>query len=192
MISALSCTMNRIKKFKLFITTILTTFLWSVIFYILFISHFEFTPLNIPKEYSQVIFNLSPQGWSFFTKSPRYNRLQVYKVVNDSTLERVTYQNFSSQNLYGFNRQGRQILNEAFNSLESVFGIDTLWYSTKEDKSKVLNSLKRSFVVNNKYKKPFLCGDYVFEMYEPIPWAWSSNKNYKNTKKYLSVKLKCN
>lgn len=164
---------SKIKENAILFTFTLTTIMWSVVFYLIFISHVDYSPVKISKKQTREIFNLTPQGWSFFTKNPRYNRLQIYRIEDNTLSDRVTFQNFSNQNLFGLRRQNRQILNEAFSSLKSIISIDSLWYSTKEEKFKLVQKIKNYYAMDKNYKEPLLCGQFLFEMYEPVPWAWS-------------------
>ncbi|MCK7591594.1 SdpA family antimicrobial peptide system protein [Subsaxibacter sp. CAU 1640] len=177
-------------RYKLLITFILTTALWSVFFYLVLISHFQYSPVRLSKVYTKEIFNLSPQGWSFFTKNPRYSRLELYAIEQDELIK-VTHPNFSSPNWFGFRRKNREILNEAFNALGPVISKDSLWFTTKEGNVKALESIDGYYNLNNKFKEPVLCGQFLVEMYEPVPWAWSANPRYKNNKKYLLIQMNC-
>ena len=178
-------------NYKLTILSSLTIITWSVIFYFILISHFKYSPLHLSKKISKEIFFATPQGWSFFTKDPRYDRLEIYQVINNSTLEQVTRPNFSIENFYGFKRQNRQFLNEAFSSIKNVVLNDSIWYNSSEGVDKAYQDINSIYNFKNTFKNPVLCGQFVFEMYKPIPWAWSSNKSYKNPKKYLIINLQC-
>jgi antimicrobial peptide system SdpA family protein len=61
--------------------------------------------------YQKIIFlsKISPQGWGFFTKTPRDPNVHIFVVRDGKISKRILYQNFTSNNLLGFTRKNRMI-----------------------------------------------------------------------------------
>ncbi|WP_430908417.1 SdpA family antimicrobial peptide system protein [Maribacter sp. 2-571] len=179
---------DKLKKLSI---PVLTIVLWSVFFYLILISHFEYSPVHLSKSVSKEIFLATPQGWSFFTKNPRYERLGVYRMKKNGQIEQLTKPNFSLENQYGFNRQNRQFLSEVLSSLKSTLLKDSIWHFSSKGALEASKEISSIYNFNSSFKDPMLCGRYILEMHKPRPWAWLSNKKYKNPKKYLMINLDC-
>ncbi len=61
-------------------------------------------PLTPKKDITIYISQIWPQGWGFFSKSPKEEYLNVYKSNGDPS---VQWPNMKLSNLFGINRAGR-------------------------------------------------------------------------------------
>ena len=130
----------------------------------------------------QVIF---PEGWGFFTKSPRDSVLDIYK-VNKDNLEKISVKNNSFENMYGFSRKARIIGYEGSIvtnliplsewKIENISNLDSMSKSS----SYILKTDLNYSYINN--------GTYLFILYEPIPYSWSKYNQAQIQKvKYTKV-----
>ncbi|MEH6681692.1 MAG: SdpA family antimicrobial peptide system protein [Sediminicola sp.] len=176
------------KRYYIWFVLLIALF-WAITFYFVVISHYKYTPLNISKVITLEQTLLTPQGWGFFTRSPREEQLYVYRVENGDYTQFLDV-NFSAQNVFGFSRKNRIMLNEIVALTQKLD--DSLWVSTREKNLKMIE-FDSLHVMANKSKIPLLCGIYIIKRENLLPWAW---REYKGTleleKKYIWVKLDCN
>lgn len=119
---------------------------------------------------SEVIYRLFPQGWSFFSKSPRDETISIYNL--ELTKSPVIWPNNHPKNFFGIKRLGRSQgveLGVLYSQINS-----NAWYYCDGLSQNCLSKLDFVPVVNNS-PNPTLCGKYVIVLREPIPWAWSKS-----------------
>lgn len=108
-----------------------------------------------------------PEGWGFFTKSPREAGYTVY-AVHEGTLELVETRNTSSGNYFGFSRKARKVSMEV--SIITDLVSEELW-DKKNDPSAI--SLPEKLVEIDSKNLHFLKDhELVVVKSHPIPWAW--------------------
>ncbi|WP_230424016.1 SdpA family antimicrobial peptide system protein [Streptomyces radicis] len=113
-----------------------------------------------------------PQGWAFFTKSPRDPSFQIHRLdeTGDVVMASLTPHS-SPHNAFGFDRQSRTQGTE-YALLLAEFPLDA-WRDcpTTEVEACADPSLPARPVVNG-VPSPTLCGDLFVIALEPQPWAW--------------------
>lgn len=116
-----------------------------------------------------------PQGWGFFTKDPRDNQLEVYKIVNNTT-NKITIKNVALETSFGLSRKARYI---GYESAQVINSIDKKYW--KSNVFGNINKLKydSAYRCNNnlKYLKK---GQYLFVTYKIIPYKWANSNQEKN------------
>ena len=115
-----------------------------------------------------------PEGWKFFSKSPRGAVHAAY--VRDGRgawRQALVRPNAQPANWFGANRSGRAQGVEMGVLLEHAPKVD--WSECREQPATCLESALRSFKVKNRVPAPTLCGAVGVVMSEPVPWAWSSS-----------------
>ncbi|SOU86797.1 SdpA family antimicrobial peptide system protein [Tenacibaculum dicentrarchi] len=122
-----------------------------------------------------------PQGWAFFTKSPRDVRVELFDYENHKF---ISLKNFSIENIFGIRRTSTRISNEIATLVKETS--DSIWVKSKEGETIFNNgeflNKKSSFLY------PRLKGKYVIINKERIPWAWSIFENkYNQSTNYLKV-----
>lgn len=127
-----------------------------------------------------------PEGWGFFTKNPRDLQLEVYKIENKK-LNKINMSNHSAFNYFGLSRKARVI---GYESSIIANEVDKKNWKKNETKNMTFFMNDSSIVIQQKKGFKFLVpGEYMFKMYEPIPYAWSK-KNQENNNPYSLVKVK--
>lgn len=131
---------------------------------------------------------LVPQGWGFFTRNPREDRIKIYKYHNSGYAE-ILDKNFSTQNYFGISRKNRITLNEVLYNLKIVG--DSSWYQTRIVNDSLVKSLPEVTIVNLA-KDPLNCGKLLVIKEKTIPWAWRKHKGSLNPMKSLvKINLIC-
>jgi antimicrobial peptide system SdpA family protein len=121
-----------------------------------------------------------PEGWSFFTRSPREEMADLYSVEGD-TVYRFTSTNGAPSNFFGLSRKSRKVGMDLSFLAESI--PDSAWETVS------------MLTASTPFKKIFKCkpnrritsiprGRYIIAAYKPIPWAWrntysASQRNYR-------------
>lgn len=144
-------------------------------------------PLSLDLADKKVIRQVMPQGWGFYSKSPREETLNVYSPYNESSV--VVWPNNKIKNAFGIYRYGRS------QGIELGLIVYNLPSSVKwEDcDGKGKSCIKDSDVtvsVNNTTPSPTICGDILIARETPIPWAYAK---YTHTSKsqVAKVDVKC-
>lgn len=118
-----------------------------------------------------------PQGWSFFTKSPRDEALSVYRVINGQieALPMSNHQNIG----FGLSRNTRLIGYEASIVASSIH--PSKW---KSYKNRPIESFVNDSVIIVQQKPGFhhfTKGEYIFKLFKNIPFAWAGQQQETNT-----------
>ncbi|WP_157796308.1 SdpA family antimicrobial peptide system protein [Bacillus xiapuensis] len=123
--------------------------------------------LNIDKELKGVINEVLPQGWGFFSKSPREPDLNAVPLEEQEALQ---WPNNSLSNYLGISREGRAQGIE----LGSIIGaIDEESYQNCEnDVYSCFKTTETAINIENTNKNPSICGKWGVVNQEPVPWAW--------------------
>lgn len=143
---------------------------------IVFISAVPPSVVSFNADVSQTINYLIPEGWAFFTKSPREIKQDLY-IVENNNLRRFSYSNVSLQNLCGISRKARRIGYEM--SIIHRYLPDSNWTDIKH-----LSTDELKYKVNDTttIKRPedirFLPnGVSYLVMYNTPPWAYAKHAN---------------
>lgn len=119
---------------------------------------------------------LFPQGWSFFTKSPRDESLMVYRIVDGKT-EAIPVNNHDNRG-FGLSRTTRLIGYEASMIINEVPPA-----SWKTFKNKPISAFVNDSAVVVKQQEGFhhlLEGEYIFKLFKVIPFAWAGQQQAEN------------
>jgi antimicrobial peptide system SdpA family protein len=152
---------------------LLTAVLASVVFLGLFVfglfNALSSSVLNISGE-KNVLIKVFPQGWAFFSKSPRDDD---FIVLDPQSLElAVQWPNASAENWFGLTRYGRAQGIEA-GTLSYQVPQDK-WISCQGDLKACLQENKQEAVeVVNDVPNASLCENYLLVQREPVPWSWA-------------------
>ncbi len=133
--------------------------------------------VNTPNHTFKMLFNLSvPEGWGFFTRSPREDIVDLY-TINNGELKKVLHENGDMSNFFGSSRKSRKIGMETSIILSRIQ--DSLWHKQSD-----LEHIKIPEVVDDKIDNENLFyltnGDFVLIKRKTTPWAWKENINLKN------------
>ena len=158
---------------------------WTLLALLVFFSSFKeqvFLNESIQKQLS-VIF---PEGWGFFTKSPRDLIMQVYKIEND-TVNSISMSTHSKEAILGLSRKPRVIGYEASiiaNEIPKSFWKD----NTTNNLTHYIND--STLIIKKNNFKYFKKGDYLFKLYKKVPYAWAKkNQEEFNPFKIARIKI---
>ncbi|MER6161027.1 SdpA family antimicrobial peptide system protein [Streptomyces sp. NPDC001868] len=121
----------------------------------------------------QYVRQVWPQGWSFFTKSPRSPTNGAYRISSDGPPRSLLIgPNATPSNVFGASRRVRAQGPE----------LATLMSTTPERAWKKcdgytvsdcgVGEFRKAPKVRNDSPIPTLCGKTVLTLEEPVPWAW--------------------
>lgn len=142
------------------------------------------------------ISGLIPQGWSFFTKDPREENLDVYGLEEDG-LRRYTLTNQSVRSYFGLSRNNRRLSFEA--SLLSatvnewrdttIAQIDDTTLKDLIDHSRATNQYQEVTAPSN--VQHYASGFYILLLYKPIPYLYYKSEvgTYSRELKYSIISV---
>ena len=131
-------------------------------------------PLRPPSRVRVAQSALLPQGWGFFTRSPR-EPINVAYAVRDTHLAQISFPNTSTRNLLGLSRSARAMDVELATLLGPI--LRATWVECKTDPlaHSSWESL-RPVKLRNWSRTRYLCGEILIVRTPPVPWAWSSSR----------------
>lgn len=143
-------------------------FIWLV-----FVSSMPESVLTPNYELRASVNALVPEGWSFFTRNPRSEMADIYK-IEGYKITRLSLSNAESENLFGLSRKSRKIGME-LSLIANKVTVDD-W---KLIPAISLENLPKNFKPLRAEKDFYFIkkGKYVISVYDPIPWAWAKSKN---------------
>ncbi len=141
---------------------------------ILFVAR-VFLPSPLPVSYPETrnIFMMFPEGWGYFTRNPREPVLQLYCM--DGQHEPVLVPNFSRRFLFGMRRDGRKVGGEVDLVLSQVPA--KAWSVTRKRLTFEGSSADSIVIAHNTTESPTLCGDYLIQIQDRLPWAWAKSQD---------------
>ncbi len=132
-----------------------------------------------------------PQGWKFFTKNPRDERIDVLAKDDNGRWRSILLgHNASAANLFGIRRNSRAQGVE-FGLIASSLGKNR-WISCSQRVDVCMNAAPVAATVKNISPGPTLCGEVVLVKQPPVPWAWSrSKREVVMPSKCAKIRLSC-
>jgi len=160
---------------------------WVVLGFVIFLATLD-EQVVLSKKTSDNISYVFPEGWGFFTKSPRDTLLDIYS-LETTGISKYNAKNFSSANTFGLSRKTRIVGYEG--SLVAGLIPRSAWKTTtNEFFNEIENDTSVSLTLDYSFNH-FSKGTFLFVQYEPMPYAWAKNNQEKNQKiKYAKVLLK--
>ncbi|WDZ86561.1 SdpA family antimicrobial peptide system protein [Micromonospora cathayae] len=125
------------------------------------------------RQAAPVLRALLPQGWAFFTKSPRSPDLVVHAVRPDGQLDDVTTGSYAEPRYaFGLDRSARAQATELALLVSGLPG--SAWRSCRQPTEACLAEAvpTPAAPVRNSDDTPSLCGPVVLARTEPVPWAY--------------------
>lgn len=174
---------NSVLKFSFLV------FYFFVIFCV-FVSSVPLNPISIKYQKIKEFSSLVPQGWAFFTRSPREAQILVYKINKDTQLELEIIRHSQPENVFGLNRVQSFKMNELqliVSKLDRNLFLNTSW--------NYMNNLhgilpKKVNVVQHVFKHSRLINkEIVIIIQDIVPWAWKKNKNLMMPAKAIRLKI---
>ncbi|HLU46334.1 MAG TPA: SdpA family antimicrobial peptide system protein [Natronosporangium sp.] len=131
-----------------------------------------------------------PQGWAFFTRSPREGQLVTWAPTDDGSWEQSLYGPHSEpRNVFGLNRRSRAQAVEV--GLFSTMIPDDAWQDCEHgDIPRCLPDAKVVPVVNPS-PQPLLCGPVGLSAQPPVPWAWAHSSDTRMPATVVRLEVRC-
>lgn len=131
---------------------------------------------------------LIPQGWSFFTRSPREDQVLIYAHRGGAWRLAYTQRFGATSNLFGANRTVRARNMEA----ATVLGMlpDSAWIQCPSEDRTCLSEIAVFVTLRHPAKIRTLCDTIGFILREPRPWAWSRGSEMMPGRSAV-VRLQC-
>ncbi len=145
------------------------------------------SPFNLGSRVKRNVFYFLPQGWAFFTRNAREEKLWIYSRLNDGTLELVYPPGGSYKYIFGLDRTGRKLPSLYIKLLKVVDSAK--WTASSGDlnliarQSKEIPFLYIKCAKNAIYNK----GELLFVQSPIVPWAWSKMKTVAMPSKYVRI-----
>lgn len=150
--------------------------------------HLPHNAITLPGESRAVgtLDRMAPQGWGFFTKSPRDTELQPYLRRGGRWTNAHLGPHGAPRNAFGLDRRSRSqgiemalLVNEADNAKWTDCADDTL--------TACLGDAGRPGTVTNTTPEPSLCGRTAIVRQEPVRFAWRDLLDGTHTPHSLTV-----
>lgn len=159
-----------------------------------FINALPLNPARLQLSFVKETFTLIPQGWAFFTRSPREAQVLLYAASPEAPgrLTPVKHQHAAAYNAFGLNRRSTQIMSE-LQMIKSKLA-DSLFITTNWNYQRGLYGPipDKAVEVENIMGSQLLCGEYVLVFQEVIPWAWASSMDkIKMPAKAIKLNVVC-
>ena len=133
------------------------------------------TETTFVNRYDTTIF--FPEGWGFFTKSPREEKHTAYYVLPNGQLSPVHSKNGSAQNWFGLSRRSRRV-NMELSQLFAAAQADSGWVQVVDHEADFTGLRFNRLAVDTirfDGKKYHLLrrGDYILKRYRIPAWSWA-------------------
>ena len=147
------------------------------------------TPFQLPFAGKRVINTVLPEGWAFFTISPRSPDVVVFGAQPDGGWERITVNAHSgSGSMLGLDRRNRSQGTEVALIANQV--PPEVWNDCSRDPLDCLDALIPTRTVANFANHRTMCGEIGMIMQEVLPWAWR-DLNTTMPSKVVRVNVTC-
>lgn len=120
----------------------------------------------------QIVF---PEGFAFFTRDPREPDLYLYEQTEDGWKTAALGPNARPANFFGLNRKARAQAVEYALLLQGRG--PGAWSSCDAGTLSCLERVETHDTIENVTPRPTLCGTVGFVRQDPIPWAWSEDRD---------------
>lgn len=126
---------------------------------------------GLPFDNRQTVRTLVPEGWAFFTRSPRTPEPAAYGAGPDGTWRQLTGGSRSGpRDAFGLNRRARSQGTELGIVMSQV--PKEHWSSCERAPTDCLSGVTPRLTVTNYSTHHTLCGDVGLALREVRPWAW--------------------
>lgn len=130
-----------------------------------------------------------PEGWGFFTKSPRGEKYMMYKVLSDGVLRPVHRKNGSIENWFGLSRTSRRV-NMEIARLINVVKADSSWLEVIDKEStfpeiRFQSSQTDTIGFDAKQYHFITTGTYILKRYRVPAWSWARHPEHFTKKAFL-------
>lgn len=152
-------------------------------------SYLPYSPISLSDGIKKRMQFFFPEGWAFFTRDPKEDNINLYRVVNNRVdLTPVNLKSGDVSLFFGASKHARMQMAEVGEIIEKI--PDSLWVKNRGEYSnpciKPTDLVIARHNISN-YKS--LQGKYIIEKIKPTPWAWSNEKNVHMPSQYIIVNV---
>lgn len=145
------------------------------------------TEIGFISQYNSSI--LFPEGWGFFTKSPREEKYMLYKVLSTGQLYPIHRNNSSLKNWLGLSRGSRRI-NMEITKIAAATESDSIWTKIVDGKLvfyKSLISALRADTIRFESTQYHIIkpGVYILKRYQLPAWLWAKYEQHFTKKAFI-------
>lgn len=148
--------------------------LFSFVVLKVYFASVSYTPSAVKGDLKEKINFFTPQSWGFFTRDAREEQLYVYEFDSNQQkwIEKRRVRNGNPLNAFGLKKDAR------LNSMELAYVksrvLEREWLKIRGDINEFVGKID-TVEVKNMMIQPNYIGDFILELKEPVPWAWSRN-----------------
>lgn len=147
------------------------------------------SPFTLPGPDIKLVRALVPQGWAFFTKSPRSRSAEVFQYRADGSWRDITAGSRARPgSLMGLDRLGRSQGTEVAMLLAVV--PEDSWRDCERTPTICLSEARVAHTIRNRSSHHSVCGEVGVVLQEVLPWAWRDAPTTMPSK-VLRVRVQC-
>jgi antimicrobial peptide system SdpA family protein len=167
------------------------TVVWGVVVLYVAQGNLPYNALSLPLQNRLDIRAILPEGWAFFTKSPRSERATTFRRIGDQWVSASRGPQSHWSNLWGLNRSTRAQGVETGLLLQRIPAAYWRKCSRVPVTCLAADTLQVHLKVNRS-PRPTLCGEIAIVLQNPTPWAWSrSGRIIEMPSRYVRMRVKC-
>ena len=149
---------------------------WSIVIAYAVHAGMPFNPVTLPAEDRMATRTILPEGWGFFTRDPREERiLPFHKSEGGDWVSASLAPHARPSNGFGLDRMSRAQGIELGLLLENL--AESAWSPCSERPAACLEKTSALTPLKNESPRPTLCGHVGLALQKPVPWAWASSRN---------------
>jgi len=164
---------------------------WGMVFIYAVHAALPLNAVSLPLEESITPQMWIPEGWKFFTRSPREDVINGFiRGPDGNWVSALRGVNGSPSNLFGIKRTTRAQGIEIGLLITAVS--QSAWQQCKEELETCAEKAPLDTTLRNVTPNPTLCGEVALTKQPPVPWAWSrSGKKITMPSKVVRINVKC-
>lgn len=152
-------------------------------------------PFNVYSSGSNTkgVFGLFPQGWAFFTRSPREAQIQLWKKDEAGRWREIPHYHAHYSNFFGASRHCTRLLAELSTIYQQVDAKAYIDCKSNYQVGRIDCEPEEVVTVDNPFDDPSLCGEYLILCQEIVPWAWAGSlQQIDMDGKAAKIRIQCN
>jgi len=149
------------------------------------------TTLGLPLSVKLNVNYFSPQGWAFFTRDAREDKVIFLKYGQSAKLDRVQRAIFSPEYCFGLNRQVRKISLEYSLFTTQMDSLRWIDFAGNVDSLSRFTRTLSPIEIENRSLSPNLCGEIIVVKAKIKPWAWARFPSVNMPSKIMKLYVTC-
>ena len=175
-------------KFKIW-RWLLYSFVLSLLL-LIFYNNIPFNPIAYKFNSVKQAFSIMPQGWAFFTRSPRESQVLVYNITENGVMRKEVHRHSEPINYFGL----RRIQTYKMNELQFILGEIEQDQYINTTSNYISNNMgiipDTTYEVSHVFKHSELSGKtLLIVIQEIVPWAWFGIDSLMMPAKVIKLKV---